>query len=107
MTARKARLQQMRDELIERLERYRAHKEQRGGPLDKDMDEQAVELHNDEVVDALESEAEESLRQVIHALARIDSGRGEVCEVCEAPILPERLVALPFTTLCRECAETR
>ncbi|QTF93895.1 TraR/DksA family transcriptional regulator [Halomonas sp. BM-2019] len=107
MTARKLRLESLRDELIERIERYRAHKEQHAGPLDKDMEEQAIELQNDEVVDALEREAEEELRQVMHALDRIALGQGATCEVCEEPIPPARLEALPFTTLCRECAEPR
>ncbi|WP_416140066.1 TraR/DksA family transcriptional regulator [Halomonas sp. HK25] len=107
MADRKGVLEGLRDELIERLERYRAHKEQRGGPLDKDMEEQAVELQNDEVVDALEREAEEALRQVMHALARVAAGEGDVCQVCEEPIAPERIDAVPFTTLCRQCAEPR
>jgi len=107
MADRKARLEGLRDELIERIERYRAHKEQRNGPLDKDMEEQAVELQNDEVVDSLENEAEEELHQVMHALGRLESGEGERCEACGEPILPARLEALPFTTLCRECAESR
>ena len=107
MADRKATLEGLRDDLIERLDRYRAHKEHRDGPLDKDMEEQAVEVQNDDVIDSLESEAEAELRQVMHALARIEAGGGEVCEVCEAPIAPARLDALPYTTLCRECAEPR
>ncbi|MFY0989938.1 TraR/DksA family transcriptional regulator [Halomonas sp. C05BenzN] len=107
MADRKVELEGLRDELIDRLDRYRAHKEQRNGPLDKDMEEQAIEVQNDDVVDFLENEAEDELRQVMHALARIEEGRGEVCEVCEEPISPARLEALPFTTLCRECAEPR
>ncbi|MFB9146555.1 TraR/DksA family transcriptional regulator [Halomonas alkalicola] len=107
MMERKQRLETLRDELVERIDRYRDHKEQRAGPLDKDMEEQAIELQNDEVVDALEREAEDELRQVMHALARIDGGEGELCEVCEEPIAGERLEALPFATLCRDCAEPR
>lgn len=107
MADRKVELEALRDELIDRLERYRGHKEHREGPLDKDMEEQAVEVQNDDVIDSLENEAEEELRQVMHALARIEAGEGDVCEVCEEPITPARLEALPFTTLCRACAESR
>lgn len=71
------------------------------------MEEQAIELQNDEVVDALEREAEEELRQVMQALGRIEAGEGDTCQVCEEPIGPERLAAVPFTTLCRECAAPR
>ncbi|SFU41092.1 TraR/DksA family transcriptional regulator [Halomonas korlensis] len=105
MADRKLVLENMRYDLMERLDRYRAHKQRKGGPLDKDMEEQAVEIQNDDVVDSLEKEAEDELRQVLHALERIDAGEGETCEVCEEPIAPARLEALPYTTLCRECAE--
>lgn len=105
MADRKAILDNMRYDLLERLDRYRAHKQRKGGPLDKDMEEQAVEIQNDDVVDSLEKEAEDELRQVLHALERIDEGEGDTCEVCEEPIAPARLEALPYTTLCRECAE--
>ncbi len=105
MADRKAVLDNMRYDLMERLDRYRAHKQRKGGPLDKDMEEQAVEIQNDDVVDSLEKEAEDELRQVLHALERIDAGEGDTCEVCEEPIAPARLEALPYTTLCRECAE--
>src|SRR5690554_3381428 len=76
MTDRRQELEALRDELIDRFERYRAHNEQRDGPLDKDMEDQSIELQNDEVVEALQQEAEEELRQVIHALKRIDDGGG-------------------------------
>lgn len=106
MADRKSVLENMRYDLMERLDRYRAHKQRKGGPLDKDMEEQAVEIQNDDVVDSLEKEAEDELRQVLHALERIDAGEGDTCEVCEEPIAPARLEALPYTTLCRECAES-
>lgn len=105
MADRKTVLETLRNELLERLARYRAHQLRQGGALDRDLEEQAVEIQNDDVVDSLEKEAEDELRQVLHALERIDSGKGDICEVCEAPIAPARLEALPYTTCCRECAE--
>ncbi|MCE8019491.1 hypothetical protein HOP51_05050 [Halomonas sp. MCCC 1A11036] len=41
---------------------------------------QAIELENEDVIDALEEEAEGELRQVMHALERIEEGEGELCE---------------------------
>lgn len=105
MTDRRQELEALRDELIDRFERYRAHNEQRDGPLDKDMEDQSIELQSDEVVEALQQEAEEELRQVIHALKRIDDGGGDLCERCGEPIGARRLAAVPYTTLCRDCAE--
>ncbi|ERS91182.1 MULTISPECIES: TraR/DksA family transcriptional regulator [unclassified Halomonas] len=105
MSDRKQTLETLRDELVERLERYQAHQEQRDGPLDKDMEDQSIEVENDEVVEALHREAEAELRQVLHALARLDAGEGDACERCGEAIDPRRLSALPYTTLCRDCAE--
>ncbi|MGM0982347.1 MAG: TraR/DksA family transcriptional regulator [Pseudomonadota bacterium] len=105
MTERKQQLEALRDELIERFERYKAHKEQHGGPLDKDMEDQSIELQNDEVVEALQQEAEDELRQVMHALKRIDDDEGDLCETCGEAIDDRRLEAVPYTTVCRDCAE--
>ena len=106
MIDRKQELEALRDELIDRFDRYKAHKEQRDGPLDKDMEDQSIELQNDEVVEALQQEVEDELRQVMHALKRIDAGEGEECERCGEPIDTRRLAAVPYTTLCRTCAES-
>ncbi|MEQ6916735.1 TraR/DksA family transcriptional regulator [Halomonas aquatica] len=105
MVDRRKELEGLRDELIERFDRYKAHKEQKGGPLDKDMEDQSIEVVNDEVIEALQQEAENELRQVMHALKRIDAGEGDDCERCGEPIDGRRLVALPYTTLCRDCAD--
>jgi len=105
MAERKQELEALRDELIARFERYKAHKEQRNGPLDKDMEDQSIELQNDDVIEALQQEAESELRQVMHALERIEDGKGDLCEQCEQPIDARRLEAVPSTTLCHDCAE--
>lgn len=105
MADRKQALEALRDELVDRFERYKAHKEQRGGPLDKDMEDQSIELQNDDVIEALQQEAEDELRQVMHALERIDDGEGDRCERCGEAIDPRRLTAVPYTTLCRDCAD--
>lgn len=107
MRERKQQLEALRDELIDRFERYKAHMEQRVGPLDKDMEDQAIELQNDDVIEALQQEAEDELRQVMHALQRIDDGEGDLCEECGKPIDARRLDAVPHTTVCRDCAELR
>lgn len=105
MADRKQELEGLRDELIERFDRYKAHKEQRNGPLDKDVEDQSIEVVNDEVIEALQREAEDELRQVMHALKRIEAGEGDDCERCGEPIDGRRLAALPYTTVCRDCAD--
>lgn len=105
MADRKQELEALREELIARFDRYQAHKEQKGGPLDKDTEDQSTEIVNDEVIEALQQEAEDELRQVLHALKRLEAGEGDACEQCGGPIGEGRLEALPYTTLCRDCAE--
>ena len=69
-----------------------------------DSGEQAVERENDEVIVQLEGDASEELAQVRHALARINQGRYHECEECGDEISGKRLVAIPYTTLCFDCA---
>lgn len=105
MEERQELLEALRDELVERVDRYKVHKMRLENPLDRDMEEQAIELENEDVIDALEEEAEEELGQVLHALERIEEGEGELCERCGEPIAPQRLEAIPYATLCVDCAE--
>ncbi|RBW49880.1 TraR/DksA family transcriptional regulator [Marinobacter sp. F3R11] len=105
MSNRKAELETLKADLIARLERYEAHQQRKGGALDKDSEEQASQIQNDEVVDSLEEETRAELAQIKVALERIDQGIGEECEVCGKPIDPRRLQVLPYTTVCVNCAE--
>lgn len=50
---------------------------------------------------------EDLLHQVQAALARINSGTYGLCEHCGREIQPERLEALPYATLCINCAQER
>lgn len=103
--ARKAKLEELRADLLARIDRYQDHQHRASGALDKDLEEQALETQNDEVVDRLEQEAKEELAQVDRALARIDAQVGDRCEECGDPIAVERLAALPYTTRCKDCAD--
>ena len=47
------------------------------------------------------------LRKVEHALSRIDSGDYGICESCGSSIPLARLEALPYATLCVDCASKR
>lgn len=104
MTNRKTELETLRADLRARLSRFEAHQHREDGALDKDFEEQATQTQNDEVVDSLETETREELRQIERALDRIDSGLGDECESCGESIDPRRLQVLPYTTLCVDCA---
>lgn len=98
-------LEHLKKDLTRRLERYEAHQHREDGKLEADFSEQAVQRQNDEVVDSLEQEVREELRQVIHALDRLDQGEGDLCERCGKEINAERLAILPWASLCVRCAE--
>jgi DnaK suppressor protein len=47
------------------------------------------------------------LDKVEHALDRLERGEYGSCEVCGKPIPVARLEALPYVTLCVDCARER
>lgn len=53
---------------------------------------------------SIEQNTVDLLGKVRHALARIDAGRYGTCESCGKAIPVERLEALPYATLCVDCA---
>lgn len=104
---RRTTLREMESEELARIEQYERHMRREGGPLDRDMEEQAIEVENDEVVEGLLEGSRARLAQIRHALERVESGGGDLCEDCDEPIPPGRLEALPTATLCTDCAEVR
>ena len=76
-------------------------------PLDTTMEEQAQELENDQVLEALDGSLREEMERIERALVRLDQGEYGVCETCGRLITLKRLEALPFTTQCVECAAAR
>ncbi|WP_250656694.1 TraR/DksA family transcriptional regulator [Alkalimarinus coralli] len=73
-------------------------------PLDHDFAEQAVELENGEVLQALGVEAEAEINKINSALVRMDEGRYGDCVDCGASIPAERLAVRPFSSRCVDCA---
>lgn len=55
----------------------------------------------------LAARAEEQLKDIQAALDRIDEGTYGLCETCGQPINPERLHAIPATTVCMKCKQGR
>ena len=90
-----------RDELAKRLERI---KENLTAGRSADSQEQAQELENAEVVDALGNEARLELSQVARALDQIKNGTYGICVSCGEEIPRARLKAQPFADRCIRCA---
>lgn len=96
-----------REELVTRLSNIKSNIT-RGRSADSQ--EQAQELENAEVVDALGNEAQHELHLIAKALDQIRNGTYGVCTDCGKQIPAPRLEAQPFASRCIECAtaeETR
>lgn len=98
------RLLALREQLVERLQRLDRHLHHRAEPLPADSAERAIELENRELLEGLDDGAAAELRQVDHALARIETKDYGRCEQCGAAIAAARLDLVPFATRCMKCA---
>lgn len=94
------------DEVLNRLEKISLDRRHVNQPLNADFEEQAIELENDQVLDALDGQIRAELKQIEKTLARIDEGMYGECEDCGKPIAAKRMEALPYTTRCIDCEET-
>ncbi len=95
----------MLEALEDRLERITTDVRHTEKPLDQDFAEQAVETENDQVLETLGESTAMEIEQIRQALSRIDEGEYGICQQCGQPIRKERLQALPYTSLCVQCAQ--
>lgn len=70
---------------------------------DRDSEERAIELENDEVLEGLDEMTLGEIRQIRAALRHIESGSYGTCSTCGEPIGSERLAAVPSATTCVRC----
>ena len=75
------------------------------GGRNADWAEQARERENDEVLNALESEAKVEIQQLSNAITRIDAGSYGICQTCGEEIAEKRLVVQPAAIKCINCAD--
>jgi len=80
------------------------HKDFAGG-RDADWAEQAGERENEEVLNALESEAKIEIQHLSNAITRMDNGNYGVCQACGDDISQRRLQVQPAAEKCIQCAE--
>ena len=69
-------------------------------PLDRDLEDQAVELADDDAQAGVEAVLEQEIVQVQAALDRIAQGTYGTCAVCGEEIGYDRLKARPVATRC-------
>lgn len=70
---------------------------------DRDWQERAGELENDEVLEGLDELSRAEVRQIREALRRIESGSYGICSHCSRAISAERLAAVPTAVTCVGC----
>lgn len=90
-----------KEEIEDRLKKIRESKRK---PHDKDWQEQATERENDDVVDTLGENIIKELEQIDNAITRIQNNEYNICVSCGEEIPEKRLLALPYTSVCIECA---
>ena len=100
----RARLVAERAEVVEELEALRARLETKG---DYELGEGDPMIYQWELNLALRDRAEQHLAEIDQALEQLNMGSYGRCERCGKPIDPERLLVLPHTTVCSECAQRR
>lgn len=99
----KDRLTALKTEVTLRLNRI--DKDIRHEDMSADWSEQATERENDEVLESLGINADQTLLMINNALQRIEAGEYFNCSECGESIPAARLELLPFSSLCVDCAE--
>ena len=72
-------------------------------PMTADMNDQAIDLEDDEVLERLGAAAQKEIALLNLALQRIEDGSFGICKNCEEPISEARLNAVLYTPLCKAC----
>lgn len=100
----RATLLELKAEIEARLARTHHHIRGKDEPVSPKFDEQVKETENDDLVYILDEEGQRELRQINHALLRLEAGQYNKCAQCGAAIGDARLQAIPYTELCVTCA---
>jgi len=98
-------LQDVKTKLLSEIDsELRAERE---GNKDEGMDtyDLASEERDREINFILSDRERIKIKQIDDALERLDDGSYGVCESCGLDIAEERLDAMPFTRLCRDCQQ--
>ena len=75
-------------------------------PPDRDWNEQAIEIEDDEALEHQAALVEKEIASVQRALGRVEDGTYGACVRCGEAIAPERLDARPEAALCIDCARS-
>jgi len=101
----KTKLNTLRADLAQRIEAIHKDTHHTEEPVEKDFAEQATQSENDDVLNALDNEAQQTVNMIDQALLRIADGSYGLCQSCGEAINDQRLRAVPYAAFCIKCAE--
>ncbi len=93
--------------LAELAEKVEDIEEELRAPVSKSFSEQAAEREGEEVLEDLEEANMAEIAAIRAAIARLNDGSYGECASCGKDIAPARLLAIPHTALCVDCASQR
>lgn len=96
LLARRAELQQRKNRVSQDLSRQLQ-------PLSGDSSDRAIQLENDESLQAIGEAAVSELADIDLALDRMARGLYGICKVCGKDISAARLAAVPHASTCQRC----
>jgi len=97
-------LRALRADYVKRREAIHKDSRHTEEPVEKDFAEQVTQRENDDVLDALDDEAKQGIREIDNALLRIKKGEYGFCLKCGDEIPEQRLQAVPYAEYCIACA---
>lgn len=101
----KKQLLKLKEEYQARINTIKDHIQNPQDELNKDWEDQAISIRQNDTRQLLAAEAHQNLIYIENALSRIENGTYGECEVCGEQIQAQRLEAVPYATLCMEHAE--
>ncbi len=101
----KKQLLELRADLTSRMDAIRKDTHHVEEPVEKDFAEQVVQRENDDVLNALNDDAQKTVTLINNALHRIESGEFGYCLDCGDAIAEDRLNIVPFAQYCVKCAD--
>lgn len=101
----KQELLQLKEEYETRIHKIEDDIQNPKDDLNKDWEDQAVAIRQNDTRQILAAEARQSIIYVNDALNHIENGTYGECEVCGESIQEQRMQAVPYATLCMDHAK--
>lgn len=101
----KQKLLQLKEEYETRISKIEDDIQNPKDDLNKDWEDQAISIRQNDTRQLLAAEARQNLIYVGDALSHIANGTYGECDVCGEAIQQQRLQAVPYATLCMDHAE--